>query len=351
MDPRPAHGADDRLDLAFATGPRLREATLRHDPSFLELIRADLDDDTPRLVYADWLTQKGARYGAFIVASCALAEAERAFRDYGLFTELRLPPMEEPAHLVEVRARANQVLRKNRKDWVPEALQADAFDVQWRRGFIDYVRLGADQLGLPILELAPALSSLHLTCPEPRLVLDAPMLDHLRCLKIWKYGLANPAPAFAPREPVASLRALSLSDDLSILRHPRFVELRELSIAGTMDRRAAEILASLSCRPSKLNVAHAPIGDAGWNLLARWLEGVDVLNAKDTNTTSEAICVHLNPNIRAVDLSGNALGEAAVEALCAKLERIEFLDLRGCFRTGSPLIERCRNTFGNRVFL
>ena len=46
---------------------------LAHDEGFLEAIRAAPDDDVPRLVYADWLEERGEPLGEFIRVQCALA--------------------------------------------------------------------------------------------------------------------------------------------------------------------------------------------------------------------------------------------------------------------------------------
>lgn len=45
---------------------------------FLEAIRAAPDDDAPRLVYADWLSERGDPRGEFIVAQCTIARLEAA---------------------------------------------------------------------------------------------------------------------------------------------------------------------------------------------------------------------------------------------------------------------------------
>jgi uncharacterized protein (TIGR02996 family) len=41
--------------------------------AFLEAIAADLDDDAPRLLFADWLEEHGDPRGEFIRVQCALA--------------------------------------------------------------------------------------------------------------------------------------------------------------------------------------------------------------------------------------------------------------------------------------
>ena len=41
---------------------------------FLQAILADPDDDTPRLIYADWLEEQGDPRGEFIRVQCELAK-------------------------------------------------------------------------------------------------------------------------------------------------------------------------------------------------------------------------------------------------------------------------------------
>src|SRR5258708_18533071 len=43
------------------------------DDEFIQTIIANPDDDTPRLIYADWLDEQGEPRGEFIRVQCALA--------------------------------------------------------------------------------------------------------------------------------------------------------------------------------------------------------------------------------------------------------------------------------------
>ena len=45
---------------------------MTQDEAFLQAIIEDSDDDTPRLVYADWLTDRDDPRGEFIRVQCRL---------------------------------------------------------------------------------------------------------------------------------------------------------------------------------------------------------------------------------------------------------------------------------------
>jgi uncharacterized protein (TIGR02996 family) len=51
---------------------------MTHDEAFLQAIIDDPDDDTPRLIYADWLDERGDPRGEFIRVQCQLARLAEA---------------------------------------------------------------------------------------------------------------------------------------------------------------------------------------------------------------------------------------------------------------------------------
>ncbi len=60
--------------------------TMTREQAFLEAILDDPDDDTPRLIFADWLSEHGEDdYGSFIRVQCELATLER--QEVELFNE------------------------------------------------------------------------------------------------------------------------------------------------------------------------------------------------------------------------------------------------------------------------
>src|ERR1700676_1487938 len=94
---------------------------MTHDDAFLQAIRERPDDDAPRLLYADWLDERGDPRGEFIRVQCALA---------GL--------SEYDPRRWDLAARERELLSEHDKAWLgPLAgiLQHHGF----RRGFLDRV--------------------------------------------------------------------------------------------------------------------------------------------------------------------------------------------------------------------
>jgi uncharacterized protein (TIGR02996 family) len=92
------------------------------DQAFLRAILAEPDDDTPRLVYADWLDEHGQGERAEFIR----LQIERARR-----------PIEDPAHATPT-ARESALLDAHREDWqqsLPEQLRRWPHHVEFQRGF------------------------------------------------------------------------------------------------------------------------------------------------------------------------------------------------------------------------
>jgi uncharacterized protein (TIGR02996 family) len=100
---------------------------MNQDESFLRSIQQSPDDDSARLVYADWLEERGDPRAEFIRIQCARA---------------RMAPDDEG--LVQLRARETELLAKNAKDWcAPLGLEPD--QCQFRRGFVEALEIHADR--------------------------------------------------------------------------------------------------------------------------------------------------------------------------------------------------------------
>src|SRR5690348_9287401 len=118
---------------------------MTRDEAFLRAVCAAPDDDTPRLVYADWLEEnRQAERAEFIRVQCALAGAAGP---------------ERPA----LEARQRELLERYGEEWA-RPLAGRVQEWRFHRGFIDEVRVearaflaGADTL----FRLAP-VQHLHL---------------------------------------------------------------------------------------------------------------------------------------------------------------------------------------------
>jgi uncharacterized protein (TIGR02996 family) len=95
---------------------------MTHDDTFLQAIRSSPDDDTPRLVYADWLEEHGqSDRAAFIRVQCRLA----------------LLPEGDPRR-PELEARERGLLQEHGEEWTaPLRGLVDAWT--FRRGFVEEI--------------------------------------------------------------------------------------------------------------------------------------------------------------------------------------------------------------------
>src|SRR5262245_31042032 len=118
---------------------------------FLRAIAEDVYDDTPRLVYADWLEDHGEPDRAeFIRVQCKLEPIRDRF---------------EIDRAVELHAREDELLKKGQKKWLgrmPKGADdrwGTGAEVEFRRGFVD-------SLSAPVrtfLDIGPKVLKLHPT--------------------------------------------------------------------------------------------------------------------------------------------------------------------------------------------
>ncbi|VTS03740.1 Uncharacterized protein OS=Sorangium cellulosum So0157-2 GN=SCE1572_06350 PE=4 SV=1 [Gemmata massiliana] len=100
--------------------------------AFLHAIRADPDDDTVRLAFADWLDERADPLGEFIRVQIELEPIRFRIDD----------PRADELH-----AREDELLRKHRDEWIGGAAHfpnPTDFGPVFRRGFPDYACLSLD---------------------------------------------------------------------------------------------------------------------------------------------------------------------------------------------------------------
>ena len=103
--------------------------------AFLQRIRAFPDDDAPRLIFADWLDERGEPRGAFIRVQLALARLD-----------------DEPAGQIDrqaTRARLMEIeqnlLEEHRQEWIAP-FRGIGSGHKFRRGFVEEVNVSAKDL-------------------------------------------------------------------------------------------------------------------------------------------------------------------------------------------------------------
>jgi uncharacterized protein (TIGR02996 family) len=93
---------------------------------FLKRVLEQPDDDAPRLVFADWLEERGDPRGEFIRLQCALAKGQ------------------VPATLKKLRHREQSLLQKYAKAWA-KSYAGIAQRCTFRRGFVEGITLPAER--------------------------------------------------------------------------------------------------------------------------------------------------------------------------------------------------------------
>jgi uncharacterized protein (TIGR02996 family) len=242
---------------------------------FLEAILKNPDDDTPRLIYADWLDERGdpdsAARAEFIRIQCVL-------------TGRRLPPLRQ----ADLQKRERQLREQYGNEWV-RPIRRFVYDWDFHRGFIDEVALEGGRF---------------LSCAG-RLFRRAP-IRHLRLGRGLTF-IAGPRfslPALADSKHLRRLRSLDLSDNQ----------------LGSDEVRALVVSEHLTGLTA-LNLANNRIGVRGIRALAEspllaQLTHLDLHNNHFGAPAVRALAEALErlargperPRLRSLDLRGNRLG-------------------------------------------
>src|SRR5690242_10987573 len=109
------------------------------DRDFIEAIQQDPDDDGPRLIYADWLEERGDPKGEFIRVQCALSRHDL-----------------DPKVREEFLAREQELLRQHANEWTGVDTETEGIQmtcrqkieeivpiqhITWDRGFVEEAHL------------------------------------------------------------------------------------------------------------------------------------------------------------------------------------------------------------------
>jgi uncharacterized protein (TIGR02996 family) len=252
---------------------------MSYPDAFPQAILNDPEDDTVRLIYADWLEERGDPRGEFIRVQCRLP---------GL-------PAGHPER-AELKGRERELLRRHAGEWSQPVSRLLVADWTFRRGFIDEVTMRADCL-----------------------LRDAEVLFRavpLRCLRIERVGWHLTALLGLPQ--LTRLAALDL-DLANHYRTPSEIE----SLGGLIGL-------------SRLNLSHVALDDSRLDILLTLrlprLTALDLSRNRITNRGARALASWPQlGQLRELHLNHNHLGLAGVEALLAavQLRPPEILQLEG----------------------
>jgi len=324
------------------------------DP-FLQAIRAAPHDDTPRLIYADWLEERGDPRGEFIRLQCALN---------------RLPARDPAAP--RLRERLQELLSRYETEWVgplPALVRAWSF----HRGFITEVTLTARQFLDHAGELFERLPLHGVRFCEARRwgarLAASPYLGRLDALDLRvNYNLWRGYPVgFLGSVTLAEMNdVIELFDLQALLASPHLTNLRSLNLdnlrLGSAAARAVAAAPNLAGL-RRLDLDANQIGDEGVTVLARcpYLRRLKVLSLGYNGITARGVetlaaSPHLG-RLRCLSLRDNGIGSFrdtkggahGVGVLAGTvLPSLRRLDLRGNgVSDADEAALRCR--FGERV--
>jgi uncharacterized protein (TIGR02996 family) len=314
--------------------------------AFLAAIAAAPDDDTPRLVYADWLDENGTEDDR---ARAALIRAQcRA--------EL-LPPGSAERKKLERAARA--ILKTHAERWTQDARKAlTGKDWTFRRGFIDGVTISPTSFvkhGEELFRRVPTLRSVKFpnAANETTELAASPFLARLAAVDLalmctcgWCSIDEELRDLFKSKH-ATNLKCLNVSCDridatgaTNLARSKVLANLTELDLSGNpLGAEGAAVLAKAKHfgKLTALNLTNTALRDAGVEALAlakhfpalvRLNLGRNFIRAPGAKAL---VAAPFFAQLTDLDLSNNRITEAGARALAAaETPRLERLDLRGC---------------------
>jgi uncharacterized protein (TIGR02996 family) len=315
---------------------------MSHEAGFLQAILEEPDDDTHRLVYADWLEEQGDTGRAeFIRMQCARSRL----------------PQEDPRR-VEMFRREEDFLRQHADRWLGP-LRLDLGAWHFRRGFLQSVSLPASTFLLHhrLLFRVAALEHLRfnrehdgLTGADEvaRVLADSPLLLRLGSLTFPPGDLSpDGAAALAGAPSLARLFTLNLGgNDLgpagarALAESPALARLNflDLGVNGISREGVTALVASPHLRQLvSLDLNSNGLGNAGVSTLAAspHLSGLTTLHlcyndVGQAGARALARSPHLS-RLTWLSLDGNPVGNAAAEELLrAPWQNFRGLSVRNC---------------------
>lgn len=290
------------------------------------------DDDVPRLIYADWLEERGDPRGEFIRVQCELAQTDPLHENYYDLSE-----------------RNKALLDAHRDQWVAE-LKQDVRKAEFRRGFIDTITIRAR-------ELVKEAEELFRTTPVHWLRLNyvsgtgeqlgaLPALRHVRSLDLSNLKIPHAELRALLSSPhLTQLQELDLSyrDALGpeigrILNEPRIAEmLQSLDIIGQDD--ANGFVTSFVTGDGFPRLKHLACGVDYGQPSFQSLEGLFVprltsLKLRGRLTVNDAVTLCRLPvaELRQLNLNGAGIPATGLRALAdsGAFDQIEELHLGNC---------------------
>ena len=342
---------------------------MSEDNSFVLNIRANPDDEMARLIYADYLEERGDPRGELIRLQCEISH---------------LAP--DDALAPELTAREDELLAAHGEEWLAPLRELGAIGVSprcFRRGLIERIVISAADFAAraeAICRTEPALHIVQLKrLGDGMDALEKVKLpEQVRCVDLSANGLTALPRALAKwsaQIEELNLAFNSVSERFSSLTAVTWPMLRRLSLARNgMGPGNAKTLVSASMPTlASLSLQLNPLEDEGMRELMFWpqLSRLTELDLATTGIGSQGLArltyVGVLKELRRLNLRGNRIpGPAMLELIRRSEWSLDYLDLRnnllasdGGQRIGSPagkesaseIVRALRERFGDAVIV
>src|SRR5262245_15747409 len=305
---------------------------MAEDQGFLRAAREAPDDDTPRLVYADWLEEHDDPRGEFIRLQCTLAKMSRG--DPG-FRELE--------------AREGQMRAKLRRQLVGPK-KGSALDLRFSRGLLENVTALGDEGVRQFLARAPGLFQMGLESVSlmPNVAgrgrhrrgvpLDVEIVQDL-AQSPWLGQLRK---LHAPGLDAAGIQVLAAS--------PHLTWLRSLNLSGNrLEHAARQAVLALLESPSLGQVTTLKLSGSHWR---DWYGAVAEVQPVIGPEGVRALAGSPHAErLRTLDLSWNDIDDGAAEALARSphLANLDKLFLEDSELLSGWALQQLGDRFGDRI--
>lgn len=311
------------------------------EEDFLEEIRRLPGDDSPRLMLADWLDERGDPRGEFIRIQCTLAAMPSDDR-----------------HRADLSARCAELEAAVKSQALDELRPAGVRDVRFHRGFIDVVRVEGTQfleMWRPLARLAPALRALAWgKLPSKQgpaalgRMLEGPTFARISALDLSGNALTFPAiDVLASSKSLRRIETLKLNDNplggesgMRLAQSTEFQKLSRLELGrcGLTPRESGVLARNIGLKALEtLMLGGNALGDDGFRnvALSASLENLRTLNVVQNEIDLPGITAFAESSrlirLASLDLSNNWFGDAGAEALatsssCGRLTELKLLN-------------------------
>jgi uncharacterized protein (TIGR02996 family) len=337
------------------------------EQAFMSAIVAEPDDDTRRLVFADWLDERGSEEdrarAALIRAQCGLENLPEGSKERG-----------------KLESEAQKILKKYEGRWTKPLRTARLLsNITFRRGFLDGGSMTPTtfvQRGEELFRLAPTLRSLIFpnAANEVTELAESPYLERLASVDLTYMctcGICDidvELRDLFKSKYATNLRCLSVARDRvnlevmrALARSTVLGNLTSLDLSG--NPMTTECVAALAAsrkltKLTRLDLARNGLQRVGVEALATakhfpaltWL-GLSA-NRIPAAGVKALVAAPFFKQLTAFDLSQNRITEAGAKALAdaAGTSKLEHVDLRGA-RLGGRATKLLKAAFGEKVLL